>query len=299
MGNKRKAKFPLATAAELHARVLKWLARKRERPFFLFVQSFDVHDPYAPPPPFLGRFSKSVKRPPLTLSSIPRRMKPERYKQRLQDAAVYDDAVAYADHELGNLIESLSELGLRDSTALVITSDHGEALGERGLFLHGQSLHEEEVRIPLIISLPWQPSAARSEDVISLMDLGPTLLDLAGIAIPDQFQGQSFLQPPEAHRPRIAIGNRKLNEWFLREGPWKLVVWKKRVELFHIPSDRHEAHDLSEQSPIVLAYLYRLLWENSLAVRDTGYQQRSIDYGLDEKQRKQLHDSLRALGYTE
>ena len=49
----------------------------------------------------------------------------------------------------------------------------------------------------------------------------------------------------------------------------------------------------------MLAYLNRLLWENSLAVRDTGYQQRSIDYGLDEKQRKQLHDTLRALGYTE
>ena len=67
---------------------------------------------------------------------------------------------------------------MRDSTILVVTSDHGESLGEGGRVLHGSSLSEEQVRVPLIVALPWQLQQRREQAVVSLMDLGPTLLEL-------------------------------------------------------------------------------------------------------------------------
>ncbi|MBW1687658.1 MAG: sulfatase-like hydrolase/transferase [Deltaproteobacteria bacterium] len=160
------------TATELHEHVVEWLEKPRERPFFLFVQSMDVHHPYDPPAPFRGRFGSGDGEAPPELTYLPEDMSPsvaEFYQQMVRslEPQYYDDGIAYADHELGLLLAALTDLGLRDSTAIIITADHGESLGEGGRFLHGLSLNEEQVHVPLLVSVPWLREPLRVHSLVS------------------------------------------------------------------------------------------------------------------------------------
>jgi len=296
------------TATELHEHVVKWLKRPRSRPFLLFVQSMDVHHPYAPPAPFLGKFGGGQDDPSPELTYLPEDVPPrlaEYFRTSTRDLKPqhYDDGIAYADHELGLLLATLTDLGLRDSTAIIITADHGESLGEGGRFLHGLSLNQEQVHVPLLISVPWLREPLRVQSLVSLLDLAPTLLDLANIPVPTQFKGRSLLRSHPRHEPRIAMGERGglkgFQEWFLRQEEWKLIATRRGHRLFHIPSDRFEARDLSEQRPILTRYLTGLLWAGSPAFREIGYQAPSPNRHLDEAQLKELEEAQRALGYIE
>jgi arylsulfatase A-like enzyme len=296
------------TATELHEHVVHWLEKPRERPFFLFVQSMDVHHPYGPPAPFLGRFGSGHDEAPPELTYLPEDWSPsvgefyQKMARRLK-LQYYDDGIAYADHELGLLFAALTDLGLRDSTVIIITADHGESLGEGGRFLHGLSLNQEQVHVPLLVSVPWLREPLRVHSLVSLLDVAPTLLDLAGIPVPAQFKGRSLMRSHPQHEPRIAVGERTgpkgFQEWFLRQGEWKLIATRRGRSLFHIPSDRLETRDLSEQRPILTRYLTGLLWANSLAFREPGYQVPSSDRHLDEARLEELEEAGRALGYIE
>jgi arylsulfatase len=296
------------TATELHEHVVAWLERPRDRPFFLFVQSMDVHHPYDPPAPFLGKFGGGRGEPSPELAYLPEDVTPrlrEFFRRTTRNLKLqhYDDGIAYADHELGLLLAALSDLGLRDSTAIIITADHGESLGEGGRFLHGLSLNEELVRVPLLISVPWLRESLRVQSLVSLLDLAPTLLDLADIPVPTQFKGRSLMRSNPQHEPRIAIGERAglkgFQEWFLRQGEWKLIATRRGRRLFHIPSDRLETRDLREQRPILSRYLTGLLWAGSPAFREVDYQAPPSERHLDEAQLKELEEARRALGYIE
>ena len=104
----------------------------------------------------------------------------------------YDSEIAYVDDYLGKVIAHLKKTGLYDSSILVVTSDHGEAFGDHGLFFHGQNLYNEVLRVPLIIRIPgWPPR--RIEGPVSLVDIAPTLLDLWGLTPPADFEGYSLV----------------------------------------------------------------------------------------------------------
>jgi arylsulfatase A-like enzyme len=294
-------------AATLHRSVVEWLRRPRERPFFLLVQSMDTHAFYAPPEPFRGKFSQSAAPPPPKLAYAPNGLEQAELEFLAKAAASvkphhYDDAVAYLDHELGTLLDRLAELGLRDSTVVVLTSDHGESLGDGGRFLHGMSLNEELVRIPLMISLPGVPGS-RSSAVVSLMDLGPTLLDLAGIPIPAQFRGLSLLRSHERHAARSASGERiwkrESVEWYLREGPYKLLVREGGGGLFRVAEDRAEADDLSARLPVQKAYLASRLAQELRSYAEQGFRALPPDMHLSDEERREREEALRALGYVE
>jgi arylsulfatase len=280
-------KLGRVTATALHDQVIPYATAQRKRPFFLYVQSLDVHNPYAPPPPFLGRWSNDTSRDPVS------DLHPDRY----------DEAIAYADHELGRLLDALAESGVADSTVIVVTADHGEALGEGGRILHGRSLHEEQVRIPLLVALPGQTQPERVHALVSLMDLAPTLVEAAGGPAPRWFQGRSLFAKNAWYAPRVAAGElygEARRAWFLREDDWKLVVVKREHRLFHLPSDPAEERDLAGKNPVTAAYLSRLLWERA---EDYRYQRFDapvpVIEGLDAAEREALEDSLRALGYIE
>jgi arylsulfatase len=301
-------KLAIITATELHEHVVAWLEKPRQRPFFLFVQSMDVHHPYGPPAPFLGKFGSGDYDPTPELTYLPEDVRPKLgdfYRRTVRGLKLqhYDDGIAYADHELGLLLDKLGDLGLRDSTAIIITADHGESLGEGGRFLHGLSLHQEQVHVPLLISLPWLREPLRVQSLVSLLDLAPTLLDLAGIPTPAQFKGRSLLRSHPRHEPRIAIGERigpqGFQEWFVRQEEWKLIATRRGRTLYHIPSDRREERDLSEQRPLLTAYLTGLLWASSPAFREIEYQAPPSDRHLDEAQLRELEEAGRALGYIE
>ncbi len=174
-------------AREVTDRALEWLAATPE-PFFLFLNYFDPHAPYAPP----AAWAKSFL-PPGT-SPNPRDVRPAH--------ALYDGEILYMDHEIGRLFDFLRERGLWERTLVVVTADHGELLGDRGLWGHENFLWEPLVRVPLIVKRAGAPHAARRDGTpVSLVDVPSLVLAEAGLAAPDAMQGEP---PPSARRPLLA-----------------------------------------------------------------------------------------------
>ena len=158
-------------------RALAWLARRRpERPVFLWVHLFDPHQPLVPKEPFASEFARGEVDP----------------VERLQDA--YDAEVRYADEQLGRLIEAFEAHAAGTPPLIAVTSDHGEGLWDHGWLEHGALLYDEAVRIPMVLNRPGHlPAGLRIAPPVSLMDLGPTLLELAGLPGYHGIQGQSLV----------------------------------------------------------------------------------------------------------
>jgi arylsulfatase A-like enzyme len=186
-------------AATINREFLNWLRQRTEkgRPFFAFLNYFDAHAPYKLPEGGKHRFGLMARtQDELRIINdhwilIDKQKLPRHYHTLGRDS--YDNCLAYLDEQLGNLVDELQRRGVFDQTLLVITSDHGEGLGEHDLFGHGKSLYNTEIRVPLLILLP---SAAKSEtvvhDTVSLRDLPATIVDLVGLNNGSPFPGRSL-----------------------------------------------------------------------------------------------------------
>jgi arylsulfatase A-like enzyme len=290
-----KAKTLPARAEELHAPLRAWLASARQ-PFFVYVQSMDVHFPYFPPSPHRERFYRGAD---------PKTLPPEEAAVASLSPDLYDGCVARTDEALAELFSAMRDLGLADSTIVAITADHGEPLGQHGELLHGRTLFEEIVRVPLVVVLPWHTSGERVHEIVSLMDLGPTLLDLAGVGSSAHTLGQSLLQARNEPGPPVAVGEqfdltkRTTLSAYARQGPWKLVVRRDGFRLFHLPSDAGELHDVSREQAFQTAYLATLVQRRVPGLRPDAGAPLPIDEGLSPKAREELERNLRSLGYVE
>ena len=116
----------------------------------------------------------------------------------------YDDCLAYLDEQLGMLFDELQRLGVLDQTLVLVTSDHGEGLGEHNLFDHGESLYRTEIRVPLVIVPPSGLSrSAVVGETVSLRDLPATIVDLLDLGTGSPFPGKSLVRfwrnPPSGH----------------------------------------------------------------------------------------------------
>jgi arylsulfatase A-like enzyme len=174
-----------------------WLQQRpdRRRPFFAFLNYFDVHSAYMLPPGNRYRFG----RPPKTDAEvqvlvdwfeIDKPRLPPDYRSLASDC--YDSCLGYLDEKLGELFDELQRGGVLESTLVIVTSDHGEGLGEHNLFFHGESLYRTEIRVPLLIVLPGQNRPVQVRETISLRDLAATIADLAGGGSRAPFRGQSL-----------------------------------------------------------------------------------------------------------
>ena len=152
---------------ETTQRTINWLKKHRNsnRPFFLFVHYFDPHSPYVPPEPYASRFTSESQ----TLSDLEKEM------------AHYDGEIAFTDNEIGKLLATLKEMQLEEKTLIVITSDHGEGLMQRGHMGHGIHIYDEAVRVPFLLRWPGHlPKGHSLNAPVSLIDLAPTILNLIG-----------------------------------------------------------------------------------------------------------------------
>ena len=166
------------SAADVNEAFLNWTSR-RDRPWFAFVNYLDAHDPYAAPAPY------SRHRPQTADQRLAMRFWWFLDRSQLQpdDLSLardaYADCIQYLDAEIGSLMNALEARGELDRTLIVITSDHGEHFGEHGLFLHGNSLYEPLVHVPLLMIWPERiPAEARVAAPVSLAALPATLQDL-------------------------------------------------------------------------------------------------------------------------
>lgn len=196
----RKMYDPLyRTAEEINAEAIQLVnqIKAAETPVFMFLNYMDAHDPYLPPPPYDTKYpgkdenfhSKLFHHMAEDIMKGNRQITPQ---EREHLDSQYDGAIAYLDSQFGQLIAALKEYGLYDNTLIILTSDHGEVFGERGLFGHGISVYQDQVHVPLVIKFPNQSHGKVNTNLVSSIDILPTVLEIAGIKASSQILGQSL-----------------------------------------------------------------------------------------------------------
>jgi choline-sulfatase len=181
----------------------------------------------------------------------------------LRARAAYYGLVTSLDRMIGRILDRLEASGLADDTLVVYASDHGDQLGERGLWWK-QTFYEESVKVPLILSWPGVlPEGEQRGQIVNLIDLGPTMLDALGAPSLPNAQGRSFLQlAKDGATPWSEetfseyctdgmapwAGAEPVQQRMLRRGRWKLIYYHGYPpELFDLREDPHELHDLAEK----------------------------------------------------
>jgi len=178
-------------AEDVTPNAITWLkANYEDGPFFLWVHYFDPHEPYN----LREGYTNLEQLGPASYPGLD--MNDDDTRDRIQR---YDSEIGYADHYIGILLDTLDELGLRDSTLVALTADHGESLGEHGYVGHGRQLYEPVVHVPLIMRLPGVAEAGKVvNEEVSLIDLTPTIIDVAlrtsdpDLKLPIELGGRSF-----------------------------------------------------------------------------------------------------------
>ena len=186
-------------AALIRRAFLRWVSQREEtsRPFFAFLNFFDAHQQYVLPAGTRRRFvnyslTTEENRIMYDLWPILDKMRlPRPYIDVARDS--YDDCLSYIDEQLGLLFDALQRHGVLNRTLVIVTSDHGEGLGDHDLFDHGLSLYRTEIRVPLVIRPPsaLNPSSV-VEETVSLRDLPATIVDLVGLGAGSPFPGGSL-----------------------------------------------------------------------------------------------------------
>jgi len=211
------------TAEQINRAALDWIDANPSRPFFVFLNYLDAHSPYRPPQPFWSKFSDK-KEPGGRLHGRILRTRPRLTPEQLRDEIdAYDGAIAYVDHQVGELLGELKQRGLDQNTIVVVTSDHGELFDEHGLFTHRIALYYDLIRVPLILRWPSRiPVGMRMEQPASLAWLPATLLDLLGGREAGAFPGPSLTQAWEDPE-KLADWPHPLQE--LAQMPFKQFAW--------------------------------------------------------------------------
>ena len=184
-------------ATAVNRAFLDWLdgQRGRRRPFFAFLNFNDAHPPYEVPDPAVAGFGlrPSSQHDFEALSGWDLLGKPSLVPRDVRMATdVYDDTIAHLDRSLERLLQELDRRGVLQDTLVIVTSDHGEHLGDHGLFFHGCSLYRQLVHVPLVIVGPGVPAGRAVVDPVSLRDVPATLIDLLQLGPDAPFPGRSL-----------------------------------------------------------------------------------------------------------
>ncbi len=233
------AAAPLGRFPEGIAHARSWIDAHANRPFFFFLHTYQPHAVYKVPPHVAGRWAPG----------------PEG-GQADWFAAAYDEGLRYTDELLGGFLRALERRGILENTLVVITSDHGEEFWEHGQFGHGYTVYREQVDVPLVMRHPRLATGGRRvPDIVSLVDLAPTILELAGVPQPASFRGASFAPLLEGRpAPRVPMAfaeNLFLNirETLLRMGGHTWIAQGDRVAVYAVDSDPDQQHDLAAEQP--------------------------------------------------
>ena len=242
---------------------IEFLQKQRgDKPFALYVAFTLPHDPRVAPPEYRAMYSP--EKLPLPKNFLPEHpfdngeMKvrdeklapwprtPEIVREHLAD---YYACVTYLDAQIGRILDALRRTGQYDNTIIVFASDHGLAIGSHGLF-GKQNLYEHSMNTPLIIAGPGVPKNRRSDAFAYLLDLFPTLCDLAGLKTPAEVEGLSLAPviagQQRSRRETIFTAYRDVQR-AVRDDRWKLIVYPQinRRQLFDLKNDPAEMNDLS------------------------------------------------------
>ena len=309
-------------------KVLGWLDQQKTagNPFFVFINLNCIHLPYRPPEPFLTHFvgnkgynNKEVNRIAKITSMWAHLAGEVKLSERdfriMSD--LYDGEVAFADQCVGQIVERLRDSGILDDTVVIVTSDHGENLGEHGRIDHHLSMYETTLHIPLVIRYPRRlKEGIRISDLVSLVDIAPTILELCGIRERMGNPGASqrsltgddrpsrvfVVAENERPLPGVALMKNRFPNFdtstidyqmrALRTDSYKFI-WNigRSMELFDLKTDPGELHNLAGVEIETGKKLHKILnsWMNQIP--SAG------DISFLESQDEESLEILRSLGY--
>ncbi len=258
--NPQNERLADTTASE----AINWLSSNQQSSFFLFIHFYDPHARYNPPEPYRSNYSNQ-----------------------------YLGEIAYVDEQIGKIIKSLD--AVRNRTIILITADHGEGLGDHDELGHGLFLYDSTIQIPFVMAGPSITSGKEILQQVQLIDVAPTLLELAGSEKPQGLDGRSLVpmlsgkslgEVPailETHYP-LGIGWSPLHS--ARTTEWK-VIDAPQPEVYNLKADPHEKTNIQEI--------------NNQAVRsiaDKLQKYKKIQPpAQDTKMDPALEENLRSLGY--
>ena len=247
---------------------IAWLDEVRDQPFLMWAHLYDAHRPYAPPAGYAGAGDP------------------------------YLGEIAFADAELGRLLEAIDARGLRGRTVLVVMADHGESLGDHGERDHGIFIYEDVIRVPMFMRVPGT-MPRRIDDVVRTIDVMPTLLALTKLPAPsadghnlvDLLEGRDAGHEAEVYAESLypmRLGWSALRS--IHDGRFKLIE-APRAELYDLAQDPFEERNLYGERPQLAAALMARLVEISGATAEAGASQAA---SVSTEQR----DRLASLGYA-
>jgi len=286
----KKSNLLIRKGEEVSDKAIEWLHNNGEDRFFLWLHYFDPHKPYRPPLEFVN----------MNLEDPARKI--DHSDQAITDIALYKGEVSYTDFHVGRIFQTLREMGLMETTLIIITADHGQSLGEHDYHGHTQIIYEQTMRIPLILRLPGRTNRGRVvSQLVSNVDITPTVLDVLSIPWNNEFDGSSFY--PSIHEDEYRAHDMVFLETLhgekegkalvgVRDLNWKLIQARPdlSIELFDLGVDSAETFNLADSNAAVVDSLSTALnrfFDFEEAFRDTEDQELEPD----------LEENLRALGY--
>jgi len=265
--NDKPGKDEEHTDGKVATKAIELLEKHKDAPFFLAVGFYRPHCPWITPGGYFEKYSLDAMKlpdiPPSDKSSVPAAAlastKPWPNLGVTPDQArecklAYYAAISFVDAQIGRVLDALDRLGLRENTIIVFWSDHGYLLGEHGLWFK-QSCFEESARVPMIIVPPGSKNAGKAcPRTVELIDLYPTLADLAGLTPPKDLPGVSLrplLENPAAPSARPAFTQVQRGDFpghSVRTERWRYTEWDfgaKGSELYDHDADPQELQNLA------------------------------------------------------
>ncbi|NOR13136.1 MAG: sulfatase-like hydrolase/transferase [Candidatus Aminicenantes bacterium] len=325
---KRSQRHP-RSAEILFRHFNQWVSKNKDKWFFLFLHTYQTHDPYTCPSPYNSAFFHGKHMPwkegdmeKILFGDKRKNHVPFRSLSSLEQEniiALYDGEIHYTDEVLiGPLIEKLKELGLYQNTMIVLTSDHGEEFFDHGAWYHGHTLYNELIQIPLIIKFPHSEYRhQRISDTVRIVDIMPTILEQLDIDYsPYGLDGTSLIPylRGEPQPEQMAVADLDSPEstltlpvkiTLIRNG-YKLMLNNDfgqppetylpvpppiaLVELYDIKTDPLERNNIAPQNEdIVRALIDKIYAIYESSAKETAKKRKGLD--------KELEETMRALGY--
>ena len=295
-----KILFAYRTAEDINREAVNLLEVLYPEPFFLFLNYMDTHTPYQPPRPFDRSFLDKKFPQFYRLTQYVLRLL-GKHDKGVWDAYLlsqYDGEVAYLDNQLGELFSALKKRGIYDAALIVVTSDHGELLGEHGLYEHHANMYEGVLKVPLMIKFPFSKRVGREKHLVNLKDVFATLLSICDLPGP----GGISAEPPGSASSAVAeLYSFELGEHrALYDDTFKYMEYRERngkekrnAELYDLTNDPHERENVLEDYPAIASAMEMKLqeWEKIHAAREITPPKDTAPLSGE------LQENLEALGY--
>ena len=252
---------------------IEFLREQQSNPWFFSYNCFAPHHPFDPPGDYLARYNpddlplpKTDPREPDSKTSYQQldaqhaHNDPGSYhvaamsdRDKREVTAAYYAMVELIDENVGRMIAALEETGQLENTIVIFMSDHGEMLGDHGIYLKGPHFYEAAVHVPLVMQWPGRFRAdQRAEGLMELTDIAPTLLDAAGLEIPNAMQGKSLVPilqgNADAHAHRDYVFSEYYNAWSHRHSYGTMYRNESHKMIVYHGTDQGELYDLQTDS---------------------------------------------------